>query len=212
MAIDFTMPINFYYSTAPGSCKKAQTFQSFNDLAEESNGQELLFNNATGISMMGSITAAALDGLTTIAVGGNTVRRSKRAVANKPNKKYTIPVDESMDKLIVTVTVASGKVAPVKLQNQLGRVVPKTDNLQLGCVWVIDSPNPGIWTLTVPTHVGTHSFKVTASSVSNINFEHYFILKLRGSNLEMPVDHPLQGKESVYAYFYTSQLLFMLFF
>ena len=194
LAIDFQMPINFYYSTSPGSCKRPQKFQSFNDLAEESNGQELLFTNATGISKMGAITAAALDGLTTIAVGGSTVRRSKRAVG-KPNKLYNIPVDESMDKLIVTVTtVSSGKVAHVKLQNHLGKLVPKTENLELGCVWVIDSPNPGNWILIVPKHIGTHSFKVTASSVSNINFEHYFVHKIRGSKLEVLLDHPLRGK------------------
>ena len=189
LAIDFKMPVHFYFSNSPGRCKKAQTASSYKDLAEESDGQQFLFNNVTGISRMGSITTASLDGLTTIAVGESSAFRNKRSI----DKEYTIPIDESINKLIVTVTVTSGSITTVQLQNHLGRPVPKTDHLAMGCVWVVDKPHPGKWNLVVPNDVGTHSFKVTASSVSNINFEHYFVHQVRGTGVEVPVDYPLQG-------------------
>ena len=197
LASDAMMPVNFFYSTNAGICKKPHTVQSFRDLAEITNGQQLLFDRGIGISNMGSITAAALDGLATIAAGESKVsaiRRSHRA-RGKPNKVYNIPVDESMDKLIVIVTVTSGNVSPIKLQNHLGQPVRKTYLLAKGCVWVIENPHTGNWRLVVPINVGTHSFKVTASSVSNIDFEYYFVQQLRpGSNAEVPIAHPLLGR------------------
>ena len=95
----------------------------------------------------------------------------------------------------MTVTVASGNVAPIILRNHQDKLVSKTYFLTMGCVWVIENPHPGNWKLIVPTHIGTHSFKVTASSVSNIDFEYYFVLKQRlGFNVEVPIEYPLKGK------------------
>lgn len=197
LASEAMMSVNFFYSIHAGGCKKPETVQSFIDLAEITNGQQLLFNSSAGISNMGSITAAALDGLTTIAAGGSTVSAAKKShrARRSPKKVYNIPADESMDKLIVTVTVASGNVSPVRLQNHLDKSVPKTFLLAKGCVWVIEKPHTGNWRLVVPLHVGKHSFKITASSVSNIDFDYYFVQKLRpGSNAEVPIAHPLLGK------------------
>lgn len=206
LALDQDSPINFFFSNSPGVCQKAQTFESFQRLMEETEGIGVMFNSESKISEMSDVVMASLDGLATIKSGGSGRRgplsrrvipsSRRRRPGGRPSstKRYTIPIDDTVDKLVLVITVQRNPQL-VQLRDPLNTAVSITHRLSYGAVWVINRPRRGRWGLVVPSGVGSHSFKVTSSSRINIDFDHYFFWTLPSdSSVEIPIKHPLKSK------------------
>ena len=61
-------------------------------------------------------------------------------------------------------------------------------------VYQIDRPKKGGWTLVVSGTNGEHEFYVKSSSETNVDFEVYFIIPLRGCRRQMaevPISNPV---------------------
>lgn len=197
LALKYRTPVNFFYSTESGSCG---SFQSHRDtlghLVESTGGFGLQFNSSGEIQKMGGVVSAALDGTVTIHEGRSSEdggRLNRRASAR--DKTYTLPVDDTVQSLIVTY-FASAEADLVELRNPARLPQPRTENLAQGGVWIIKNPTRGLWNLFIPAEVGTHSFKVTSSSSFNLEFDHLFLLRKRlgGRWYEYLIDYPLLGK------------------
>lgn len=195
LAMDYMMPVNFFFSRSPGGCARPQTFESFKTIIEETEGIGLFFSQTSKISSMGDIVKASLDGMTTIKSGGSTRRsRVSRPGRPGPSKRYGIPVDNSVSKLIVVAT-SQNNPHLMQLRDPRGAAVTRAHLLALGAVWIVNSPLRGAWSLVVPGSCGSHSFKVTSSSPVNIDFDHYFVWSLpRQPSVEFPITHPLLSK------------------
>lgn len=190
LALDYMMPVNFFFSK--GFCTEPHTFKSFRDLIEETEGLGIFFGLGNKISTMGEIVKASLDGMTTIKSGGSS--RVRARPVHSGNKRYGIPVDDSVSKLIVVATVQTNPHR-IQLKNPHDNIVTQTHLLSLGAVWIINAPLKGAWSLVVPASCGSHSFKVTSSSLVNIDFDHYFVWTLpRQQNVGFPIAHPLQSE------------------
>lgn len=64
-------------------------------------------------------------------------------------------------------------------------------------VYQIDNPKKGAWTLVVSGGNGGHEFYVKSTSETNVDFEHYFIISLRGrrgQSAEVPISNPVIGR------------------
>ncbi|KAK3728399.1 hypothetical protein QZH41_017637, partial [Actinostola sp. cb2023] len=189
LASEYSMRINFFFSTDPGGCRQPNTFESFKSIIEETEGIGILFGSGGKLSQMSDVVKASLDGMTTIKSGGSSRRRRPGPMASKT---YRIPVDNTVTTLIITATVETNP-SLILLRDPRGSVVSKKYQLSLGAIWLINSPRLGSWTLVVPGTVGRHSFKVSSSSLVNIDFDHYFVWVLpRSNHVEFPIDHPLE--------------------
>ena len=63
-------------------------------------------------------------------------------------------------------------------------------------VYQIDNPKDGAWTLAVSGTNGGHEFYVKSSSETNVDFEQYFIIPLRGrrrETVDVPISNPVIG-------------------
>lgn len=210
LALDQDSPINFFFSRSPGSCQKPQTFDSFQRLIEETESIGVMFDRESKISEMSDVVMASLDGMVTIKSGG-TGRRGppsrkvpsssrRRPPFTRPTftKRYAIPIDDTVDKLVLVITVQRNPQL-VQLRDPRNVVAAITHRLSYGAVWVINRPRRGRWGLLVPSGVGSHSFKVTSSSRLNIDFDHYFFWTLpRDGSVEIPITHPLKSKYGHY--------------
>lgn len=64
-----------------------------------------MFNNAGELEQVSNLTIGTLMGDSVVAVG-STMRRTKRSAVESTDSQYTIPVDESIEKMYVTITTA----------------------------------------------------------------------------------------------------------
>lgn len=200
LALQYMIPVNFFYSTESGRCGSFRNHDSLIDLMDSTGGFGLQFNSSGQISKMGNVVYAALDGTTTIDEGRSSLgevrslRSSPRRNSNI-EKRYTIPVDNTVESLIVTY-FASARANLVELRSPKGVAQPRTENLSQGGLWMIEGPTLGTWELFVPAAVGTHSFKVKATSRLNLEFDFFFLLrkKLGRRWYEYPIDYPLLSK------------------
>lgn len=203
LALKYNIPVNFFYSTESGSCGSFRRQRSLVDLMDGTGGFAVQFNSSGEIQKMGGVMSAALDGTTTILEGRSTgdpgvlglSRSASTASRSVIDKTYTIPVDDTVETLIVTY-IASHNAELVELRNPMTLPQPRTGVLAQGGVWTIRDPTPGEWSLFFPATVGTHTLKVQSSSTFNLEFDAMFLLRKRigGKWLEHLVDHPLLGK------------------
>lgn len=199
LALDYMIPVNFFYSTESGSCGSFERHNAFVELLGDTQGFGLQFNSSGEIQRMGSVISAALDGTATILEGRSreaSGRRRPYRRASGRDKTYTLPVDDTVEKLIVSF-YAREEAHLVQLRNPNGLPEPRTEDLAQGGVWIIEEPALGLWELVIPAEVGTHSFKVKSSSSFNLEFDYYLLLKkkVRGRFYDYVVDYPLLGKE-----------------
>lgn len=86
-----------------------------------------------------------------------------------------------------------------------GIVLKNADNVEITSgklslshitIYEITNPRRGTWTLTVPGSNGDHEFSVKSSSDTNIDFDHYFLIKLswHKRSTEVPISNPVVGK------------------
>lgn len=199
LALEYMIPVNFFYSTESGSCGSFERHKTFVELLGDTQGFGLQFNSSGEIQRMGSVISAALDGTATILEGrsrGASGRRRPYRRASGRDKTYTLPVDDTVEKLIVSF-YAREEAHLVQLRNPHGVPEPRTEDLAQGGVWIIEEPVLGLWELVIPAEVGTHSFKVKSSSGFNLEFDYFLVLKkkVRGRLFEYIADYPLLGKE-----------------
>ena len=202
LALNYMIPVNFFYSTESGSCGSFESHDTFVELLDDTQGFGLQFNSSGEIQRMGGVISAALDGTATImegrssASGASDELRRPHGRASGRDKTYTLPVDDTVGKLIISF-FASKEAHLVQLRNPNGLLQPQTEHLAQGGVWIIEDPILGVWELVIPTEVGTHSFKVKSSSGFNVEFDYFFLLRERlgGQWFEYPSDYPLLGKK-----------------
>ncbi|EDO42254.1 predicted protein [Nematostella vectensis] len=206
-ALDYFVPVSFFYSTSPGSCRKPSEFDSFNEIVDATEGMSMQFGtSAAKLQQMGEIVISALDGTSTVKSGRVTVsggpkRRGPPGIHSlhrlTMNRRNMFPIDESISKFIVVITVERNEEL-VELRDPNNGIVAQTYQLENGAIWVVHRPRSGMWSLMVPFSVGSHSFKVTASSELNIDFDYYFIRRLPGnSRVEIPISEPLIGEPAI---------------
>lgn len=200
LALQYMILVNFFYSTESGRCGSFRNHDSLIDLMDSTGGFGLQFNSSGQISKMGGVVSAALDGTTTIDEGRSSLGEVRSLRSSPPRnsnieKRYTIPVDNTVESLIVTY-FASARANLVELRSPKGVAQPRTENLSQGGLWMIESPTLGMWELFVPAAVGTHSFKVKATSRLNLEFDFFFLLRKRLGRrwYEYPIDYPLLSK------------------
>ena len=200
LALEYMIPVNFFYSTESGSCGSFESHDTFVELLDDTQGLGLQFNSSGEIQRMGGVISAALDGTATILEGRSSgaVARLRRphGRASGRDKTYTLPVDDTVGKLIISF-FASKEAHLVQLRNPNGLLQPRTEDLAQGGVWIIEEPVLGLWELVIPAEVGTHSFKVKSSSGFNLEFDYFFLLRknLGGRWFEYPTNYPLLGKK-----------------
>ena len=207
LALEYMIPVNFFYSTESGSCRSFESHDTFVELVDDTQGFGLQFNSSGEIQRMGGVISTALDGTATILEGRSSgapdgrMRRSHRSASGR-DKTYALPVDDTVGKLIVSF-FAKENAHLVQLRNPNGLTQPRTEDLAQGGVWIIEEPVLGLWELVIPAEVGTHSFKVKSSSGFNLEFDYFFLFKkkVRRRLFEFATDYPLLGKERYYFYF-----------
>ena len=202
LALNYMIPVNFFYSTESGSCGSFESHDTFVELLDDTQGFGLQFNSSGEIQRMGGVISAALDGTATIMEGRSSASGAPDELhrphgrASGRDKTYTLPVDDTVGKLIISF-FASKEAHLVQLRNPNGLLQPQTEHLAQGGVWIIEDPILGLWELVIPTEVGTHSFKVKSSSGFNVEFDYFFLLRERLGRrwFEYPSDYPLLGKK-----------------
>ena len=75
---------------------------AFKEIAELTSGQALLLKDHWELEKLSDLTGGVLDGTNVISFGSNLSGRQKRNVGG--GGRYRIPVDESIEKITVTVT------------------------------------------------------------------------------------------------------------
>ena len=190
IAKDNGITINFFTT---GLCGHS-SYEPFERLARETSGQMFNLPSSSELKKLAGFTAGALAGATSIATGksGTSSGKRKRSVRGS---SYSIPVDDSTEKLIVSVTTER-RGPSITLKNPRGRVINSGKiYLSKGAIYEINSPLPGAWKLTV-SRAGKHTYQVKGSSKTNVDFEHFFVMiPTRGrSRKPIPISHPLLGK------------------
>lgn len=192
VADDNGITINFFTT---GLCGRS-SYEPFEKMAKETCGQLFKLPNAHELRKLSGVTAGALAGATCLQNGktGSTSGKKKRSLSRYT---YTIPIDDSTEKIIISVTTE--RMNPtITLKDPRGNSVTSGKiYLSRGAIYEINHPPPGTWKLTV-SRAGKHSYQVKGSSKTNIDFEHFFVMiPSRGrTKRPIPISHPLLGKFS----------------
>lgn len=209
LTLKYAIPVNFFFSTESGSCGSFQSHDALVDLLDGTGGFGMQFNSSGEIQRMGGVVSMALDGTATILEGRSSEARGRlNRRASARDKTYTLPVDDTVESLIVTY-FASAEADLVELRNPAKLPQPRTEALAQGGLWIIKNPTQGLWELFIPSEVGTHSFKVKSSSRFNLEFDFFFLLrKMLGRRwYEHPIDYPLLGEGQFMRYLLTQNCL-----
>ena len=185
------LTINFF--TTGGLCGRS-SYEPFEKLARETCGQMFKLPNSGELRKLTGFTAGALAGATCLASGGSGMAsgKKKRSVGGS---SYNIPIDDSTEKLIISVTTE--RMGPsINLKDPKGHFVTSGKiYLSRGAIYEINTPQPGTWKLIV-SRAGKHSYQVKGSSKTNVDFEYFFVMiPTRGrSKTPIPISHPLLGE------------------
>ena len=195
--------INFFMMRTSG-CASSANISSFHDIAQATTGQVFELKDQVELEKLEGLTAASLGGTAVVAnVVHKQAKRKKRSTSST-SKFYSIPVDDSIDTLVVSMTAdqpsAGGSMWSVSLTPPSGTIVGVTTNtLDQGTVYQISKPNVGIWNLGINADSNVnYDFFVKGSSADNIDFEFYFVRTTarRGVSRTIPITAPLLGKIS----------------
>ncbi|XP_067023629.1 hemicentin-2-like [Acropora muricata] len=173
---------------------------AFRQLAEATSGQHIALSKTGELEQLSSMTGGLLDGYSLVSFGSNVSRRKKRSTGPAGDNLYSIPVDDSMEKMVVTVSTSRSNTNEnwITLKDPDNSIVVSGKlSLSQISVYQIDNPKTGAWTLSVSGSSGEHEFFVKSSSETNVDFEHYFITTLPGrsrSTKEVSVSRPTAGK------------------
>lgn len=182
--------INFFGKTE--SCGKDIT--EFHDVASFTSGQVFALTDTQELRKLALLVKNSLYNPTIIASANSRpiVKRVKRSATLA--KTYIIPVDNTVGRLVVSITVEEEDSARyVTLLSPDGIFWETNVNLSRAKVFEIDSPSPGRWMLSFPPEVGVHDYIARALSKKLIQFGFIFFHKFIRKDTLIPVSHPLLG-------------------
>ena len=186
------------YFFLTNGCGKEADFLPFEELASDTCGQIFeLPKSRSQIAKMKRFTKVLLEG-TTCSTGLQALSfgKKKRSVAAK---EYKLMVDDTMDKIIVSISSANSS-PKIILEDPLGNSVGKTTVSKV-TIFEVANPKPGLWTLTVPPDAGKHIYQFKATSKTNMDFDFIFVIpRVRGT--PMPISHPLTGETLISIYYF----------
>ena len=180
------VPVYFFLTNA---CGDEADYKPFEELATDTCGGIFkLPKSRSDITKIKNFTQFFLDEAT-CSGGYQVFRKKKRSVAAK---EYKLMVDDTMDKIIVTISTANSS-PKITLRDPLGNFVEKTTVYELVTMFEVANRKPGLWTLTVPPDAGKHTYLFKATSKTNMDFDFIFVIpRVRGTPL--PISHPLTGE------------------
>jgi len=162
-ALDYMMPVHFFFSTR--GCGNPGGNADYKSIMEDTGGLSLFFSSASSISSADALVAADLDGSTIISSGdSSSARRGKRGLfslfgAKSSSSDVFFPVDGTVKKLIISIS-ASRNWNSVNVQDNTGKNVAHSLNMNKGKLWMINDPSKGNWKVTVPSSVSGFSYQV----------------------------------------------------
>ena len=177
------------YFFLTNACGDEADYLPFEELATDTCGGIFkLPKSRSDITKIKNFTEFFLDEAT-CSGGYQVFRKKKRSVAAK---EYKLMVDDTMDKIIVTISTANSS-PKITLRDPLGNFVEKTTVYELVTMFEVANRKPGLWTLTVPPDAGKHTYLFKATSKTNMDFDFIFVIpRVRGTPL--PISHPLTGE------------------
>lgn len=169
------------------------SFDDFKELAESTGGQffELRANELKKIS---EDIINKLGGSTTVGLGNGSGSKGTRK--RSTTKDISIPVDETISNLVITVTTTNSPHG-IQLFSPFGSLWTKSITLSNVLVYDVTSlafsfiPR-GTWKLKIPDSVGKFSYSAKGQSAENVDFRYYYSKIVR--HQQVPVSHPLTGK------------------
>lgn len=188
-AYDLDVKINFFTTSGCGS---SGSLQPFHDVASKTGGLVYSLKTTTDLKQLGQLVSRPLQGCFSMSSGKSesSMGRKKRAA----DVEYKISVDDSIDKVTVSVTTHNSG-SGISLIDPTGK--PVTENrvgLSSGVVYNLESPITGVYRLKVPASAGKHTYKVSGVSGMNLDFGHYYVaIPKRGTRIPVPLDQPLKG-------------------
>ena len=196
--------INFFVVQNTG-CARSADISSFQETAQATMGQVFELKNHQELEQLEGMTATSLGGTAIVANGiQNQSARKKRSTSQTQNSNFPIPIDDSIDTVVISVTAdqpsAGGNTWSVSLTSPTGTIAGvTTNNLDQGTVYQISRPNVGVWNLgvTAVSNVN-YNFFVKGSSANNIDFEYYFVRTKvrRGVSTTVPIASPVLGAQA----------------
>ena len=179
------------YFFLTNACGDEADYKPFEELAKDTCGGIFeLPKSRSEIAEMKNFTRVLLEEVTCSSYSGYALfRKKKRSVAAK---EYKLLVDDTMDKIIVSVSSANNS-PKITLRDPLGNSVEKTTVYKLVTMFEVANRKPGLWTLTVPLDAGKHTYLFKGTSKTNMDFDFIFVIpRVRGTPL--PIAHPLTGE------------------
>ena len=82
----------------------SQLHPAFRQLAEATSGQVIAVSKNGELEQLSSLTGGSLDGYSLVSFGSKVSNRKTRSVGPAGDTRYSILVDDSMEKMTVTVT------------------------------------------------------------------------------------------------------------
>ena len=79
---------------------------AFRQLAEATSGQAIALRDDWELEQLNTLTGGGLDGDNVVSFGSNVSNRKKRSASQASYSRYSIPVDDSMEKMVITVTTS----------------------------------------------------------------------------------------------------------
>ena len=90
------------YCGSLGGGDPANLHPAFRELAEFTSGQAILLKDHWELEQLNDLTGGVMEGTNVVSIGSNASNRKKRRAG--ADSRYSIPVDDSMEKMTVTVT------------------------------------------------------------------------------------------------------------
>ena len=191
LANDLDIRINFF---SKGDCSKPADVAVYDRIASDTGGLVYPLKSSLEIKELGRLVSDGLRGSASIGSGGSgsTSGRRRRALGSE----YSITVDDSIEKLLITVTTQNSGAVIFLLDPEGNTVTKGRLVLTRGVVYELTNPAPGVYKLVVPVTAGLHKYRVNLVSGTNIDFGHYYaFIPKRGRNrVPVPIEQPLQGK------------------
>ena len=102
----------FFVIIPPGYCSSQgyaygyprNLHPAFKELAEFTSGQAILLKDHWELEKLDGLTGGVLEGTNVISIGSNMSGRKKRSTGGAADSRYNISVDESIEKMTVTVS------------------------------------------------------------------------------------------------------------
>ena len=82
----------------------SQLHPAFRKLAEATSGQHIALSKKGELEQLSYLTGGSLDGYNLVSFGSNVSHRKKRSAGPAGDNLYSIPVDDSIEKMVVTVS------------------------------------------------------------------------------------------------------------